>query len=71
MPYTVAEARRLRNITKADMAKMLNMSLTAYDRRESNPSWFRIFEAYAFASAVEMNYDDLLFYAQKDHKVGR
>lgn len=64
MRITVKDARTKRGYSIQKMATLMNMSITSYHFKENNPGRFRIDEAYKFAEVVDMEFKDIIFYAQ-------
>lgn len=58
---TVAEARRLRNITQDEAAKHLGISLNTYRNKEMGISKFYVDEAYSLCNLFEMTVDQIFF----------
>ena len=49
---TIAEARRMRNVTQTEAAKHLGISLNAYRNKESGKSKFFVDEAYSMCQLL-------------------
>lgn len=58
---TVAEARRLRNISQTDAAKHIGVSLNTYRSKESGETKFYYDEAVKFSELVNLKLDSILF----------
>ena len=58
---TVAEARRLRNISQDKVAEHIGISLSGYRKKESGESKFYVDEAYSICELFNMNLDDIYF----------
>lgn len=58
---TVRQARNLRSITQAEMAKALKMSIPTYVSKEQNPGNFRMKEAEMFLQVVGLDRDEVVF----------
>lgn len=58
---TVAEARRMRNISQEEAAKCIGVSLGAYRNKETGRSKFYIDEAYALSKLFGLELTDIFF----------
>lgn len=58
---TVAEARRMRNISQDKVAEYLGISANGYRKKESGESKFYINEAYSICELFNMSLDDIYF----------
>ena len=58
---TVAEARRMRNISQEQMAKYIGKSLNSYRKKESGETKFYVDEAYSICEVLGMNMEDISF----------
>lgn len=58
---TIAEARRMRNVTQAKAAEHLGISLNAYRNKESGKSKFFVDEAYSMCQLLQMGMDQIFF----------
>ena len=59
--YTVAEARRLRDISQEKVAEHLGISLNTYRNKENGTSTFYIDEAYSLSELFQMDIHDISF----------
>lgn len=58
---TIAEARRMRNVSQEEAAKCIGVSATAYRNKESGRSKFYIDEAYALCKMLKMDITEIFF----------
>lgn len=58
---TVAEARRMRNISQDKVAEYLGISSNGYRKKELGESKFYIDEAYLICELFNMSLDDIYF----------
>lgn len=58
---TVAEARRMRNISQEQMAKYIGKSLNSYRKKETGETKFYVDEAYSICEVLGMSMDDISF----------
>lgn len=58
---TVAEARRMRNISQDKVAEYLGISPNGYRKKELGESKFYIDEAYLICELFNMSLDDIYF----------
>ena len=65
---TVKQARLLADKTRADMAKILGISLSTYDNKERNRTPWLLNEAYSFAEAVNRPLDEIDFFCTERSK---
>lgn len=59
--YTVAEARRLRNLSQQDMADKLEMAVSTYRNKESGTSKWYTDEASKVCDILDFEYGRILF----------
>ena len=58
---TVAEARRMKNISQETVAKHLGISTNGYRKKELGESKFYIDEAFAICKLFDMELEDIFF----------
>lgn len=59
--YTVAEARRLRNVSQEELAKAIGVSIGAYRNKEKGESKWYFDEADIISSFLGFSMNDILF----------
>lgn len=50
-----------RNLTQEDLAKLINMPITTYRRKENGESPISLEEAYKIATVLDSNMEDIFF----------
>ncbi|RNM30672.1 XRE family transcriptional regulator [Absicoccus porci] len=60
--YTPEQARRLKGISQAKMAKLMGISENTYINKEKGDTKFYIDEACKFSDLVEIPLEDIIFF---------
>ena len=63
MQFTPKQARRLADFTQREIAEILGIYRQTYMKMEANPEEFTVKQAYAFADAVGLPYDQIKFFS--------
>ena len=58
---TIAEARRMRNVSQSEAAKHLGISLGSYRNKELGRSKFYVDEAYSMCKLLGIKMDEIFF----------
>lgn len=61
MKLNVKQLRMLNDISKSEMAKMLNINTLTYSQKENGKTKFYIDEAYKVAEIFEKQIDDIIW----------
>lgn len=61
MTLSLRQARRLRDKTQAEMAKLLKVNIMTYRKIEENPDLARIEQAKKISEYLGINYDEIFF----------
>ena len=63
---TLKQWRLAKEISLEKMAKLLDVSMNTYIRWEKNPGKMPLAKAQAFANALGINFNDIIFLPNKD-----
>ena len=61
MALSIAELRRLNNVSQQEMAEYIGVHVNTYRRLESNPKEFRVSQAVKIAKRFNVAIGDIIF----------
>lgn len=61
MPLTLRQARRLKEKTQKEMARLLDMHVQTYRKIEENPDLTTVEQAKKISSYLGLRYDEIFF----------